>query len=70
MAIDIFVDDPEQAAFEAKSVEVFQTPEVQEQLNAARKLFAADPLAQTPSGRATLERFGERDRARCAGLDR
>ncbi len=56
MAIDIFVDDPEQAAFEARSVEIFRTPEVQAELNAARKLFAADPLAQTPSGRATLER--------------
>ncbi len=67
MAINIFVDDPEQAAFEAKSVEVFQTPEVQEQLNAARKLFGADPLAQTPSGRATLERSVSE--TVCAALD-
>jgi hypothetical protein len=56
MAIDIFFDDPEQAAFEAKLVELFQTSEVQQQLEAARKAFAADSLAQTPSGRATLER--------------
>ena len=64
MAIDIFVDDPEQAAFEAQSVEIFETPEIQEQLNIARKLFTADPLAQTPSGRATLERSaGETVRA-------
>jgi hypothetical protein len=64
MAIDIFVEDPQQAAFERKSIEIFQTPEVQKQLDIARKLFAADPLAQTPSGRATLERsVGETVRA-------
>jgi hypothetical protein len=67
MAIDIFVDDAEQAAFEAKSVEIFHTPEVQEQLAIAHRLFAADPLAQTASGRATLERsVGETVRG---GLD-
>jgi hypothetical protein len=67
MAIDVLVDDPGQAAFEAKAVEIFQTPEVQEQLDIARRLFAADPLAQTLSGRATLERsVGETLRA---GLD-
>jgi hypothetical protein len=56
MAIDITVDDPEQASFEARSLEIFRTSEIQEQLEIARKLFAADPLARTPSGRATLER--------------
>jgi hypothetical protein len=64
MAINVLVDDPEQAAFEARSVEIFQTPEVQEQLGVARKLFEADPLARTPSGRATMERsVGETVRA-------
>ncbi len=56
MAIDVRVDDAEQAAFEAKSMEIFRTTEVQEQLEIARRLFLADPLAQTPSGRTTLER--------------
>jgi hypothetical protein len=56
MAIDIVVDDPEQAAFEARSLEIFRTPEIQRELEVARKLFAADPFAQTPSGRSTLER--------------
>src|SRR5579885_898241 len=55
MPIDIFVDDPEQAAFEAREVEIFRTAEIQEQLAIARKLLAADPLAQSLSGRSTLE---------------
>ena len=64
MAIHILVDDPEQAAFEARSVELSETPEVREQLNIARRLFAADPLARTASGAATLERSaGETVRA-------
>ncbi len=56
MAIDISVDDPVQNAFETRSLEIFRTPEVQRELETARKLFAADPFAQTPSGRSTLER--------------
>jgi hypothetical protein len=57
VALDnIFFEDSEQTAFENRSVELFNTPEVQEQLQIARKAFAADPLANSRSGRATLER--------------